>query len=134
MVIHIDPHNGIPVYRQILDQVRFQVTAGILPPGAPLESVRNLAAKLGINSMTVSKAYAFLEKEGVVVRKPGQQLEVAATSYTQRESSCEEHVREALMPAVTVIRQLSVPTPQAVAILRELLDDSAKKKSDARHR
>src|SRR3954464_14673999 len=109
MVIQIDPHNGVPVYRQILDQVRFQITAGILQPGEQLESVRNLAATLGINSMTVSKAYSLLEREGVIVRRRGQQLEVADAKYIAQEASREDHLKEALAPAVTVVRQLEMP-------------------------
>lgn len=134
MIVQIDPHNGVPVYRQILDQVRFQITAGILPPGEPLESVRNLAATLGINSMTVSKAYALLEREGVIERHRGQQLVVAEAKYTDQETSREAHVREALAPAVTVIRQLELPTGRAVGILREMLNEKVEEKSHEPHR
>jgi GntR family transcriptional regulator len=133
MLIQIDPHNGVPVYRQILDQVRFQITAGILRPGDQLESVRNLAVTLGINSMTVSKAYSLLEKERVVERRRGQQLVVASASYTYQESSRESHVREALAPAVTIIRQLSMPAEQAVDILREMLGEEIEEKAHGIH-
>src|SRR5882672_7173502 len=129
MMIKIDPHNGVPVYRQILDQVRFQITAGILQPGDQLESVRNLAATLGINSMTVSKAYSLLEKEKLIEHRRGQQLVVAEAHYTKQEASREDHVREALAPAVTVIRQLKVPTGQAVGILREMLREETEDQS-----
>lgn len=123
MLIQIDPHSGIPVYRQILDQVRFQITAGILPPGTPLESVRNLAATLGINSMTVSKAYSLLEKEGVIEHRRGQQLVVAETDDAEREQSEEQHLREALAPAITVVRQLKLSDRQAVSVFRQLLEE-----------
>jgi GntR family transcriptional regulator len=123
MLIQIAPHNGVPVYRQILDQVRFQITAGVLQPGDPLDSVRTLAAALGVNSMTVSKAYSLLEKEHLVERRRGQQLVVAAAEYTRQETSRETHVRDALAPAVTIIRQLNVSPEQALEIFREMLRD-----------
>lgn len=134
MIIHIDAHNGVPVYRQILDQVRFQITAGVLRPGDQLESVRSLAATLGINSMTVSKAYSMLEKERVIERRRGQQLVVAEAEYTQRETSREDHVREALAAAIVVVRQLNIPPDQAVAIFREMLGEPIEDPSHENHR
>ena len=121
MIIRIDPHNGVPVYRQILDQVRFQITAGILQPGEPLDSVRDVAATLGINSMTVSKAYSLLEHDGDVERRRGQQLIVAAAQPKRHDTSCEEHVRNALAPAVTVVHQLGMPNDEALEVFRDLL-------------
>ena len=122
MMIRVDPHSGIPVYRQILDQVRLQISAGILAPGASLESVRHVAAVLGINSMTVSKAYSLLEREGDVERRPGQSLVVATRPRRRQQNAHDAHVREALVPAVTVVQQLGMPKAEAVAIFRELLD------------
>ena len=134
MLIKIDPHNGVPVYRQILDQVRFQITAGILSAGDQLESVRNLASTLGVNSMTVSKAYSLLEKERLVERHRGQQLVVRSASYVKQESSKEDHVRDALQPAVTIVRQLEVAPEQALAIFRELLADEVGEETHERYR
>ena len=123
MLIKIDPHSGVPVYRQILDQVRFQITAGVLEPGDALDSVRSLAAELGINSMTVSKAYSLLEKEGVLERRRGQQLVVADADYSEKEKSEEAHLREAFAPALAVVRQLKLSSRRAVGIFRKMLEE-----------
>lgn len=64
MHLVIDPHHGVPAYRQLVDQIRLQVASGTLAPGAELPSTRALAQLLGINPMTVSKAYGLLETEG----------------------------------------------------------------------
>jgi GntR family transcriptional regulator len=128
MIIRIDPHNGVPVYRQILDQVRFHITAGILQPGEPLDSVRDLAAALGINSMTVSKAYSLLEHDGDIERRRGQQLIVAAAHPKRHDASREDHVREALAPAVTVVHQLGMPNDDALEIFRDLLGEKTQPK------
>ncbi|WP_222566410.1 GntR family transcriptional regulator [Limihaloglobus sulfuriphilus] len=69
--MQIDTHSGIPIYRQIMDQIRYQILAEILKPGDPLDSVRELARSLKVNPMTVSKAYAYLEMEGLVERQRG---------------------------------------------------------------
>ena len=65
MILVVDPHSGFPVYRQIVDQVRLQVSSGALAPGDELPSTRSLSTQLGVNPMTISKAYALLEGEGL---------------------------------------------------------------------
>ena len=65
MLISIDHHNGIPVFRQIIDQVKFHVVSGLLAPGDELPSTRALSGQLGLNPMTVSKAYSLIGSRGV---------------------------------------------------------------------
>ena len=71
MVVVIDAHSGVPVFRQLRDQIRFQIVSGMIKAGEELPSTRALSAELGVNPMTVSKAYSTLEQAGVVVRHPG---------------------------------------------------------------
>ncbi len=77
MLLEIDHHSGVPIYRQIIRQIRQQIMTGGLKEGDQLETVRNLAARLKVNPMTISKAYSFLEAEGLVERKRGIGLFVA---------------------------------------------------------
>lgn len=67
----LQPSSGTPIYQQLVDQVRDRIASGALTPGTSLPSVRNIASQLGVNPMTVSKAYSILEREGAVVRQPG---------------------------------------------------------------
>jgi DNA-binding transcriptional regulator YhcF (GntR family) len=134
MIIQIDPHSGVPVYRQISDQVRFQITAGLLRAGENLESVRNLAASLGINSMTVSKAYSLLEREGFLERRPGQQLCVAEASHSEKAHAEEVHLREALAPAVRMVQQFHMPEKRAISLFRALLEANTKEPAHDQHR
>lgn len=67
----LNPSSGVPIYRQIVQQARFAIASGRIKPGDRLPSVRAIATQLGINPMTVSKAYSTLEQAGVVVRHPG---------------------------------------------------------------
>lgn len=64
-------NSGTPIYRQVVDQVVREIDRGRLELGERLPSVRQLAMELGVNPMTVSKAYSMLESEGVVERKRG---------------------------------------------------------------
>jgi len=74
----IEPGSKEPIYRQIADQVRRLVAAGQLQAGERLPSVRTLALRFGINPMTVSRAYTQLVDEGVVLRRRGSGMVVAA--------------------------------------------------------
>jgi GntR family transcriptional regulator len=67
----VDPSSGLPVYRQIMDQVRRTIVSGRLGPGQRLPSIRDLAATLQINPLTVGKAYSELERSGLVEMRRG---------------------------------------------------------------
>lgn len=69
--IHINANSGVPIYRQIADEVKSARLRGFLTPGARLPSVRALAARLAVNPTTVVKAYDVLAGERVIVRRPG---------------------------------------------------------------
>ena len=73
----LNPHSGIPIYRQLSEQIRRMVASGQLAPGSALPSIRDLAVKHAINPMTVSKVYALLESEGVLERHRGKPMTVA---------------------------------------------------------
>jgi GntR family transcriptional regulator len=71
MIFEIDSHGGVPIYRQVMDQIRRQIMTGRMAPGDQLESVKQLSARLKVNPMTISKAYGFLVEEGLVERRRG---------------------------------------------------------------
>jgi GntR family transcriptional regulator len=77
-VFILNPQSGTPIYRQLLEQVRRLVASGRLAPGDALPSVRELAVEHAVNPMTISKAYALLEAEGVLERNRGKPMTVAA--------------------------------------------------------
>jgi GntR family transcriptional regulator len=74
----LDPNSGVPIYRQIQDQVRFGIAAGRLRPGEQLPTVRALAVDLAVNPNTVIKAYSELERQGVLTTEQGSGTFVAA--------------------------------------------------------
>ncbi|WP_109485226.1 GntR family transcriptional regulator [Occallatibacter savannae] len=69
--LHLDLHTGVPVYRQIVDQVRGAVAAGILASGDQLPTVRQLAVDLEVNPNTVVRAYRELEYDGLLETHQG---------------------------------------------------------------
>ncbi len=71
MKITLDFRSGIPLYLQIVEQVRQQVVAGELKPGDQLPTVRALASDLRINFNTVSRAYRLLDEAGIISTQQG---------------------------------------------------------------
>lgn len=122
MLILVDAHSGVPVYRQIMDQIRFQVASGAVAPGTAMPSTRHLSAELGVNPMTVSKAYNLLEREGVLDRRPGLQLVVAARDDATLRAESLDRLRQELGPLATRIRQLGVDRATALEELGRLID------------
>jgi GntR family transcriptional regulator len=74
----LNPQSGIPIYRQLLEQVRRMIASGQLASGAALPSVRELALRHAVNPMTISKAYALLEAEGLLEHNRGKPMTVAS--------------------------------------------------------
>jgi GntR family transcriptional regulator len=106
-VFVLNPQSGVPIYRQILEQVRRMVASGQLAPGAELPSVRDLALKHAVNPMTISKAYSLLEAEGMLERNRGRPMTVASQA---RNSS----------PLTRRLRQIQPLVQQAVLAAKQL--------------
>jgi len=121
-LLSIDLHNGVPAYRQIMDQIKLQIATGVLPPGTELPSTRALSAELALNPMTISKAYSLLEHDGILERRRGQTLIVRERPAEARQTARLEPLRQQLTAAVHLARQLDVPAAQTVKLLRELLE------------
>ncbi len=71
MIISIDEQNPVPIFQQIIRQVKMGVVSGELIPGVSIPSIRELAVRLSVNPNTVGKAFRELEREGVIVMKRG---------------------------------------------------------------
>lgn len=120
MLLEIDHHSGIPIYRQIMDQVRDQIMAGRLKEGAQLMTVRELAAALNINPMTVSKAYSAMETEGLLERRRGIGLFVATIQSENKRLAREAALETILTRAVTTALQYGVSKEKTQKMLDEL--------------
>jgi GntR family transcriptional regulator len=122
MLIVVDPSSGVPVFRQLMDQIRFHIASGLLKPGEELPATRSLSAELGVNPMTVSKAYNLLEREGVLERRPGRPLVVAPIDPANLDLEKLDRLRASLADAVRAARQLGIRSDEATRVFRELLD------------
>jgi len=84
MIIKPNPSLGVPIYLQLVEQVKHAIETGALRAGDQLPSIRPLAEELVINANTVAKAYRELEREGVVELRQGAGAFVANTARVQQ--------------------------------------------------
>jgi GntR family transcriptional regulator len=119
----INPVSGVPIYRQIVDQVHASIAGGTLREGNLLPSVRQVAREAAVNPMTVSKAYSRLEAEGVVRRVRGQGMEVLPPSQNGTIDQRKQKFRETIEPALHRARQLGLNPKQIRDVVTSLLQD-----------
>lgn len=124
MLIAIDHHSGVPVYRQLMDQIKFHIATGLLKTGEKLPATRTLSAQLGVNPMTVSKAYGYLEAESIVERRRGRPLTVSHLPSEKIEVHKLDRLRQSLAPIAAIARQLGVEKSQALELFGRMLDDA----------
>lgn len=121
MRFSIQPSAAEPIYRQIVEQVRRHVTSGQWRAGDELPSVRALALEHAINPMTVSKAYSLLEAAGLLERRRGMGMVVAAVKPAGRTSQRLALLEPALRAAAQQARQLGLPEKDALALFERCL-------------
>jgi len=120
MLLEINHHSGQPIYRQVIEQIRQQIMAGQLAEGEQLMSVRELAAQLNVNPMTVSKAYSLLELEGLIQRNRGIGLFVAKLRHDQKERVKTRLLEEILRRAAVTAVQFGVSEEKVRQMLASL--------------
>ena len=86
MYLHLNHNSGEPIYRQIIEAIKYRVASGQLAADERLPSIRSLAEELKINTRTVVKAYEELEHAGLVVMRHGQGVFVATNHGITPES------------------------------------------------
>jgi GntR family transcriptional regulator len=126
MLIVVDPSSGVPVFRQVMDQVRFHIASGLLTAGDELPPTRSLSAELGVNPMTISKAYNLLERDGVLERRPGRPLVVKELTTDALDSEKLDQLRAHLADGVRAAKQLGVTPDEATQVFRGLLEHDDK--------
>ena len=84
MLLKPNPSSGVPIYLQLMEQVKHAIETGALRPGEQLPGIRPLAEELVINANTVAKAYRELEHEGVIELRHGAGAFVSATGRPKK--------------------------------------------------
>ena len=93
MFLRVEPTSPTPMYRQLMDQIRFAVASGRLKPDEQLPSVRELAGELQINLLTGVKAYVELVREGTLESRRGLGTFVPSRPKPRVDSASREALR-----------------------------------------
>lgn len=117
----ISTSSGVPIYRQVIDQVKTLIATGRLEEGIFLPSVRQVSKELEINPMTVSKAYSLLEREGVLEFVRGQGMKVRKSNLPKENlSNREEELTPILKEVVVKAKQLALGPKKVIEIFENI--------------
>lgn len=123
VVLTVDPRSGVPIYLQVIEQVKRSVAVGILQPGEQLPTVKQLALDLTINPNTVAKAYRDLERDGVIETSPGRGSFIRANGVAESAKAAASDVaREALESAVREAKSVGLNRTEVRGLAEAALD------------
>ena len=119
MQIHIATTDGVPIYVQIVNQIKYLVAAGRLAPGEALPPIRTLAEQLIVNPNTVARAYRELELAGTVTKRrtAGTYVSGAGSRLARRERV--RILTERIDGLLTEARQMDIDVDDVVDLLRQ---------------
>jgi GntR family transcriptional regulator len=119
MRLHISANDGVPIYLQIVQQVKYLVAAGRLAPGEELTPIRVLAEQLLVNPNTVARAYRELETAGIVTKRrtAGTYVSDAGSPLARRERL--KILTERIDALLAEAQQMNVGIEEVIELLRE---------------
>ena len=123
MKIIINSSSMVPIYEQIMDQIKAKITAGDLKENDILPSVRTLAKELKISALTVKKAYDNLEQEGYTVTVHGKGSYVAAANKERMKEEQRREVEEDLDNAVQKGRRCGLTDEEIRELFELIMED-----------
>jgi GntR family transcriptional regulator len=122
MLLQVDFKTGKPVYRQLVDQIRYAAASGALRPGEPLPSIRPLAEELRLNRNTIAKAYAELESQGIIETIPGKGCFLKENNTVFTKNVRQKLLLKEIDEAVVTAHHLQVGRDAFLALVKERLD------------
>jgi GntR family transcriptional regulator len=128
VILQINFKSGMPIYLQLVDQIKAAAASGALRPGEALPSIRPAAQELRVNRNTVAKAYSELESLGVIETLPGR-----GSFLKENHSALRKEVRRKLLieeidQAIVQAHHLQVPRPEFLQLIHERMDVLDKKR------
>ncbi len=122
MLFQIDFKAGKPVYRQLVDQIRYAAASGALRPGEPLPSIRPLAEELRLNRNTIAKAYTELESQGIIETIAGKGCFLRENNTLFTKGVRQKLLLKEIDEAVVTAHHLQVDREAFLALVQERLD------------
>ena len=119
MHIKISSSEGVPIYLQIVHQIKSLVASGVLSPGDEILPIRTLAESLLINPNTVARAYLELERAGVVKKKQGFGTYIAETKTSFSRKDKINAIKGRVDALLVEARHLDLDLGEVIALLKE---------------
>lgn len=127
MILILDPDDTRPVYQQIISCIKQQVRLGQIQAGDELPSVREVADHLGINHLTVHKAYTKLKDQGIITQRLGQRARIAKMADEPADPKQVSHlIEQPLRDVVAEAYHLGISAVQLMKILQNILEEDDK--------
>ncbi|MDB5387607.1 MAG: GntR family transcriptional regulator [Planctomycetaceae bacterium] len=123
MQIHLDHHSGEPIYRQIVEAIKFEVARGKLSAGDRLPSIRELANTLAINMRTVVKAYEELCHEGLAVMQQGRGVFITAPQGALPTARRREVLIDLVQRLLAEAQRLGATHEEVQSVLRQVAEE-----------
>ncbi len=114
-VLHVDPKNAAPIWRQIEDGVRRLAASGNLQPDEAVPSVRELAKELRVNPATVAKAYQRLSDAGILIVRRGEGTFISQRSKDSIENDRRRILNDSARCFVDIAKTVNAQQDEAVA-------------------
>jgi GntR family transcriptional regulator len=124
----LDMHSGMPVYRQIIDQVRGAIASGALNAGDQLPTVRQLAVDLAINPNTVVRAYRELELGGLLETHQGTGTFISAQKMKRADAQREKQLAQIVGDCVSRAGAAGFTVDDLIDELRSLAGEPARRR------
>jgi GntR family transcriptional regulator len=129
--VKIEPNNGIPIYEQLVRQVKYAVAEEVVVPGQVIPSVREMARQLAVNPNTVQRAYIQLQEERVLQSLRGRGMAVAPDARTRCVSDRQQVLAERLKAVVAEALHSGLNKQQLMDMFQQALSESLKERSQA---
>ena len=124
----LDMHSGMPVYRQIIDQVRGAIASGALNAGDQLPTVRQLAVDLAINPNTVVRAYRELELGGLLETHQGTGTFISAQKMKRADAEREKQLAQIVGDCVSRAGAAGFTVDELIDVLGGLAGEPARRR------
>ena len=119
MGLHVDTASNLPIYQQLAQQIRGAIARGEMPPNSGLPSVRQLSRDLVVNPNTVARAYTELEREGLLISRPGRGIYVAQPRNELTQAARDRRLSEQLDRWLTEAVHLGYSAEEVLRLVAE---------------
>ena len=130
--IRIEPSSAVPIYRQIIDQIKYQVATGVLKEGDRVPSVRDLATKLAVNQNTILKVYNELCRENVLKIERGDGTYVSSSKQNIPVAVRKKAVAKMLREAAVQAMHLDISLGQTKELLEKEYESIKQQERESR--